>query len=71
MGILMSFTEDYNKTIIGLSSLNPGESVELNKTKIGKQDKELMIEVCKVFIDNNPDFELSNDYKYIQRINKF
>lgn len=67
----MSFTEDYNKTITGLSSLNPGESVELNKTKIGKMDKDLMIEVCKMFIDNNPDFELSNDYKYIRRINKF
>lgn len=67
----MSFTEDYNKTLTGLSSLNIGESVELNKTKIGKQDKELMIEVCKMFIDNNTDFELSNDYKYIRRINKF
>lgn len=67
----MSFTEDYNKTITGLSSLNPGESVELSKTKIGKQDKELMLEICKEFIDQNPEFQLSNDYKFIQRINKF
>lgn len=67
----MSFTEDYHKTIAGLSSLNPGESVELSKTKIGKQDKELMLEICKMFIDQNFDFELSNDYKYIRRINKF
>lgn len=67
----MSFTEDYNRTISGLLTLNPGESVELSKTKIGKQDKELMLEVCKMFIDENPDFEMSNDYKYIRRINKF
>lgn len=67
----MSFTEDYHKTITGLSSLNAGESVELSKTKIGKQDKELMLEICKEFIDQNIDFELSNDYKYIRRINKF
>lgn len=71
MGILMRFTEDYNKTMTGLSSLNPGESVELNKTKIGKQDKDLMIEICKGFIDQNMDFEFSSDYKYIRRINKF
>lgn len=68
----MSFTEDYNRTVTGLLSLNPGESVELIKTKIGKQDIELMIDACKNFIDSgNYDFEFSNDYKYIRRINKF
>lgn len=68
----MSFTDDYYKTFAGLESMKPGESVELSKTKIGKQDIELIIEVCKIFIDEgNYDFEFSNDYKFIRRLNKF
>lgn len=65
----MSFTEDYYKTLSGLKTLKTGESVELKKTKIGSKDIDLIIEVCKEFIDaGNPDFEFSNDYKFIRRL---
>lgn len=50
-----------------LEKMKPGDRIEI--TVIAKRDPETFLEICKAFIDVNPDFELSNDYKYIKRIN--
>jgi putative endonuclease len=69
---VMKFTELLKETHIGLTSMKPGTLVEIDRTKIYKQyGKETMIDVCKEWIDQNPDYELSNDYKFIKRLNKF
>lgn len=50
--------------------MKPGEKIDINE--VGRRDPELFLSICKTFIDdNNPDFELSNDYRYFKRINKY
>lgn len=49
--------------------MKPGEKLDIQN--VGKRDPELFLSICKSFIDDNPDFELSNDYKFLKRINIF
>lgn len=42
-----------------------GEKIELEKH--GKKNPKLFLDICRSFIDGNPSFEISNDYKYFQR----
>ncbi|ASU34369.1 hypothetical protein MuYL_2482 [Mucilaginibacter xinganensis] len=46
-----------------------GEKLDIQT--VGKRDPKLFLDICKSFIDENADFELSNDKKYLKRINKF
>lgn len=66
------FTELFNKTFDNILKMNPGQQGKIEVSEMAKQyGIEIAIDVCKEFIDQNPDFQLSNDYKFIQRINKF
>lgn len=49
--------------------MKPGEKLDIQT--VGKRDPELFLGICKSFIDDNADFELTNDRKYLKRINKF
>lgn len=53
--------------------MKPGEQRKIALTKLGEINLDLMIEVCKDFIDNgNYDYEFSNDFRFIKRLlNKF
>jgi len=66
------FTELFNKTFDNLSKMEPGKSGNIANSEMAKAyGIDIAIDTCKMFIDENPDFQLSNDYKFIQRINKF
>ena len=66
---MVKFEETLNKWYGKFSKMKPGE--RLNIEEVGKRDPELFLDICKSFIDDNPDFELSVDMKYLKRINKF
>jgi hypothetical protein len=66
------FTEMFNKTFENLLKIEPGKSGNIANSEMAKAyGIEIALDTCKMFIDENPDFQLSNDYKFIQRINKF
>lgn len=66
------FTEMFNRTFENLLKIETGKSGNIASSEMAKAyGIEIAIDTCKMFIDQNPDFELSNDYKYIRRINKF
>ncbi|MDB5288562.1 MAG: hypothetical protein JWR05_3511 [Mucilaginibacter sp.] len=48
------------------SKMRVGEAIEIGV--VGKRDPETFTDICKLFIAYNPDFELTNDYKFLKRI---
>lgn len=45
--------------------MKPGQAIEIGVT--GKSNLKLFTDLCRTFIDGNPDFEFSNDMKYFKR----
>lgn len=67
---MVKFQDTLNKWFGKFRKMKPGEKIDINE--VGRRDPELFLSICKTFIDdNNPDFELSNDYRYFKRINKY
>lgn len=66
---MVKFSETLEKWYDKFRNMKPGQQIEIAVT--GKRDPELFMAICKSFIDENHDFELSNDYKYFKRINNY
>jgi hypothetical protein len=62
------FCKLLTETEAGLKTIKPGNEYAIRSMKMFKQyGEEVAIEVCKLFIDINSDYYLSNNYKYIKR----
>lgn len=46
-----------------------GQKIEI--AHYGKRDPKLFTDMCKCFIDDNPDYEISNDYKYFKKCSPY
>lgn len=66
---MVKFKDVLNTWYGKFGKMKPGEKLDIQT--VGKRDPELFLDICKSFIDENEDFELSNDKRFLKRINKF
>lgn len=66
---MVKFQDTLNIWYGKFRKMKPGEKLDIQN--VGKRDPELFLDICKSFIDDNMDFELTNDKRFLKRINKF